>query len=108
MKLFTFAMIGLVLSGMTALAGANPSMLPDHPGYPSSGFANDSGQKNLTHAQSLLEAAVSEDVHTTQNLTGTYEAELQNPQEAGQLPTVQGANAVIKPPVSAATRMPKK
>jgi hypothetical protein len=109
MKRLTLAMTGLVLVGMTALAGANPSMLPNHPGYPASGeFANDTGQENLTHAQSLLEAAVSEDAHTTQNLTGASEAALQDPQGSGQPPTVQEPNVVITPTVSEATRMPKK
>jgi hypothetical protein len=62
MKLFTITTTGLVLIGMTALAMANPAMLPKHPGYPSSGeFANDTGRKNLTYHQSLEEAAKSGD-----------------------------------------------
>jgi len=62
MRLFTITMTGLVLIGMTGLAMANPSMLPKHPGYPSSGeFANDTGRKNLTYSQSIEEAAKSGD-----------------------------------------------
>jgi hypothetical protein len=35
-------------------------MLPKHPGYPSGGeFANDKGQQNFTHDQSLRDAAAS-------------------------------------------------
>jgi hypothetical protein len=65
MKVYTIVMTGLVLVGSAALAAANPSMLPEHPGYPSSGqYANDTGQKNLTVEQSLSLAAVSEDAHT--------------------------------------------
>jgi len=62
MRLFTMTIAGFVFLGMTGLVLANPSMLPKHPGYPSGGeFANDTGQRNLTHSQSLLEAAKSGD-----------------------------------------------
>ena len=54
MRFYTIVMTGLVLVGSAALAAANPSMLPKHPGYPSGGeYANDPGQKNLTVEQSL-------------------------------------------------------
>ena len=46
MTFSTIVMTGLVLVGSASLAGANPSMLPTHPGYPSDGeYANDTGQK---------------------------------------------------------------
>ncbi|MDF0677437.1 MAG: hypothetical protein P0120_24335 [Nitrospira sp.] len=62
MRLYTITWTGLVFIGMTALAMANPAMLPKHPGYPSSGeFANDTGQSNLTYRQSIQEAAKSGD-----------------------------------------------
>ena len=62
MKLFTMTTTALMLMGMTGLVMANPTMLPKHPGYPSSGeFANDTGQKNLTYRQSIEEAAKSGD-----------------------------------------------
>lgn len=109
MKFSTIVMTGLVLVGNAALAAANPSMLPEHPGYPSRGeHANDTGQKNLTVEQSLSRAAVSEDAHTGQKLVDPNNARLLKPQGAGQLPTVEGPNIKIKPPVTKPTRMPKQ
>jgi len=109
MKFSTIVMSGLVLVGAVSLASANPAMLPKHPGYPSGGeYANDTGQKNLTVEQSLSRAAVSEDAHTGQKLVDPSNARLLKPQEAGQLPTIQGPQSKIEPPVTAATRMPKQ
>ena len=107
MKFSTIVMTGLVLVGSAALASANPALLPKHPGYPSGGeYANDTGQKSLTVEQSLSRAAVSEDAHTGQKLVDPSNARLVRPQGAGQLPTVQGPQIKIEPPVSEATRMP--
>jgi len=109
MKLYTMLMTGLVLVGSASFAAANPSMLPKHPGYPSSGEnANDTGQKNMTVEQSLRAGAASEDAHTSQKLVDPNNARLVKPQGAGQLPTVQGPQIKIEPPVSEATRMPKQ
>ena len=109
MKSYTIVMAGLVFVGTAALAAANPSMLPKHPGYPSSGeYANDTGQKNLTVEQSLSSAAASEDAHTGQMLVDPNNARLMKPQGAGQLPTVQGPQIKIEPPVTESTRMPKQ
>ena len=109
MKCYTIVMTGLVLVGAAALAAANPSMLPKHPGYPSGGeYANDTGQKNLTVEQSLSAAAVSEDAHSGQKLVDPYNARLLKSQGAGQLPTVQGPQIKIEPPVTESTRMPKQ
>ena len=109
MKLSTIVITGLLLVGSAAPAAANPSMLPEHPGYPSSGeYANDTGQRNLTVEQSLSRAAASEDAHTGQKLVDPYNARLLESQGAGQLPTVQGPNIKIEPPVTEATRMHKQ
>jgi hypothetical protein len=109
MKLYTIVMTALVLVGAASLAFANPSMLPKHPGYPSAGeYTNDSGQKNLTLEQSLSASAASEDAHTSQELFDPNNARLVKPQGAGQLPTVEGANIKIEPPVTEATHMPTK
>lgn len=109
MKFSTIVMTGLVLVGAASLAAANPALLPKHPGYPSGGaYANDTGQKNLTVEQSLSAAAASEDAHTGQTLVDPNDARLLKSQGAGQLPTVQGPNIKIEPPVTAATRMPKQ
>jgi len=109
MKFSTIVMTGLVLVGAASLASANPAMLPEHPGYPSGGeYANDTGQKNLTVEQSLSRAAASEDAHTGQKLVDPTNARLLKPQGAGQLPTIQGPQIKIAPPVSEATRMHKQ
>jgi hypothetical protein len=109
MKLYTIVMTGLVLGGAASLASANPAMLPKHPGYPSGGeFANDTGQTNLTVEQSLSRAAVSEDAHTGQKLVDPNNARLLKSEGAGQLPTVEGPQIKIAPPVTEATRMPKQ
>ena len=106
MKFYTIMMTGLVLLGAASLAFGNPAMLPKHPGYPSGGeYANDTGQKNLTVEQSLSSAAASEDAHTGQKLVDPYNARLLESQGAGQLPTVQGPNIKIEPPVKEATKI---
>jgi hypothetical protein len=108
MKFYTIVMTGFVLVGCAALAAANPAMLPEHPGYPSGGeYANDTGQKNLTVEQSLSRAAASEDAHTGQKLVDPYNARLLQSQGAGPLPTVQGPQIKIEPPVTEVTRMLK-
>ena len=108
MNVYTIVMTGLVVVGSATLAAANPSMLPEHPGYPSSGeYANDTGQRNLTVEQSLSRAAASEDAHTGQKLVDPYSARLLQSQGDRQLPTVQGPNIKIKPPVTEPTRMPR-
>ena len=109
MNFYTIVMTGLVLVGSASLAAANPAMLPKHPGYPSGGeYANDTGQKSLTLEQSLSSAATSEDAHTGQRLVDPNNARLLKPQGAGQLPTVQGPQNKIEPPVTEATRIPQK
>ena len=109
MKLYTIVMTGLVLVGATSLASANPSMIPNHPGYPSGGeYANDTGQQNLTLEQSLRAAAASEDAHAGQQLEDPNNARLLKSQGAGQLPAVDGPNIKIEPPVTEATHMPKE
>jgi len=109
MRLFTMTIAGLVFVGMTVLAQANPSMLPKHPGYPAGGdFANDTGQKNLTYSQSILEASTSGDTNMVPMLMDPNNARLLEHAGAGQLPVVQGPNIKIEPPVKEGTRMPTK
>ena len=63
MRLIMSAILGFVCAGVPVCALANPAMLPQHPGYPSSGeFANDTGRKNLTYSQSMEAAARSGDI----------------------------------------------
>ena len=106
MRLFTMTIAGFVFLGMTGLVLANPSMLPKHPGYPSGGeFANDTGQRNLTHSQSLLEAAKSGDTDMFPTLMDQHNEEQNNARisergGAGQSPVVGHAKtepSVIEP-----------
>ncbi len=109
MTLTTSIMAGFVLIGMATLALANPAMLPKHPGYPARGeFANDTGQQNLTRAQSLQDAARSGDANLVQNLEDPSNPTLLERQGAGRLPIVQGPAIKIAPPVKEAPRMPTK
>ncbi|WHZ13642.1 MAG: hypothetical protein OJF52_000476 [Nitrospira sp.] len=102
-------LMALMLFGSAASAAANPAMLPKHPGYPSSGdFANDTGQNNLTHEQSLLGAADAGSAQFQQQLVDPNNARLVKPQGAGRLPIVDGPNILIEPPVKEGTRMPSK
>jgi hypothetical protein len=102
-------MTGIMCIGMTALALANPAMLPKHPGYPSGGeFANDKGQQNLTYSQSMVEAAKSGDTTMAPMLIDPNNARLLEHQGAGRLPIVEGPKIKIEPPVKEGTRMPSK
>lgn len=107
------ALAVMLLVGTVALA--NPSMLPKHPGYPMGNatdpvkgqpLANDPGQTNATRERSLEEAAAYDDAHVRQNLSINQSDQrvLEKP-GAGLLPTVQGPNIMIEPPVSEATKV---
>jgi|SRR5687767_1151852 hypothetical protein len=100
MRLFTMTIAGFVFVGMTGVALANPSMLPDHPGYPSGGdFANDTGQRNLTYSQSLMEAAKSGDT--------TMTATLNDQKDADTLSVDQEPNVKTGPSTKEGERMKK-
>lgn len=94
MKVYTMAMTGLVCVGISALALANPALLPKHPGYPSGGeFAYDTGQAPLTHNQSLLDAAESENANIVQALEDPNDPQQLRQERAGLLPIAQGYSA---------------
>jgi hypothetical protein len=110
MRLFTMTIAGVVFLGMTGLVLANPSMLPKHPGYPSGGdFANDTGQKNLTYSQSLLEAATSGDTNMIPTLMDQNNVDQNNAKRmehggASQSPVV-GSNVTTAPAVKEGERI---
>lgn len=109
MRFFTVTMTGCVCIGMTALALANPAMLPKHPGYPSSGeYANDTGQLNLTYKQSILEASKSGDTNLAPALIDPNNARLLEYQDVGRLPIVDGATNKSELPAKEPSRMPLK
>lgn len=103
MRLFTITTTGLVFIGMTVLAMANPSMLPKHPGYPSSGeFANDTGRNNLTYSQSIGEAAKSGDTTMGRMPIDPKNIEMLEPQ------VVDSLKGALEPSVKDGIRIPKK
>jgi hypothetical protein len=57
----------------------------------------------LTHAQSLLDAAESENANIVQKREDPDDAKLLQQEEAGLLPIVQGPNIKIGPPVTEAS-----
>ncbi len=90
-------------------------MLPKHPGYPMGKsvdpvkgrpLANDPGQKNASGENALVESAIFDDVRSTQHLSINQNDQrlLQKP-GAGILPTVQGPNITIEPPVKEGTKV---
>jgi hypothetical protein len=97
-----------------SMASANPSLLPKHEGYPmqNSGSpvtgqptANDPGQTNASGEKAELKAAAAEGNHVQQNLMKTDNARITKGQGANQLPTVQGPQIKISPPVTSATKI---
>jgi len=95
-----------------SLASANPSLLPKHEGYPmkNSGSpvtgqptANDPGQPDAHGTSSLLKSADS--INAKQDLMKNDNARITSGQGANQLPTVQGPQIKIAPPVTSATKI---
>lgn len=98
---------------LLSMASANPALLPKHEGYPmkNSGSpvngqatANDPGQTNAGGEKAELKAAAFDDAHVKQNLMKTDNARITQGQGANQLPTVQGPQIKIAPPVNSATK----
>jgi len=109
MRFFTVTMTGCVCIGMTALALANPAMLPKHPGYPSSGeYANDTGQPNLTYKQSILEAAKSGDTQLAPALIDPNNGRWLEYQDIGRWPILDGMTNKSELPAKEPSRMPMK
>jgi hypothetical protein len=109
----TIATVSGVLFALS-MASANPSLLPKHEGYPmkNSGSpvtgqptANDPGQTNASGEKAELKAAAFDDVHSQQNLKKTDNERITTGQGANQLPTVQGPQIKIAPPVTSATKI---
>ena len=109
----TVATVSSVLFALS-MALANPSLLPKHDGYPmkNSGSpvtgqptANDPGQSDAHGQSSLLKSATSDDKHVQQNLMKSDNERITKGQGANQLPTVQGPQVKIAPPVNSATKI---
>ncbi len=103
MRLIMIAILGLMCAGMPVSALANPAMLPQHPGYPSSGeFANDTGRKNLTYSQSMEKAARSGDITMGTVPIDPKHTEILEPQAVDPL------KQAIGQPQKEGMRIPKK
>ncbi len=109
----TVATVSGVLFALS-MASANPSLLPKHEGYPmkNSGSpvtgqptANDPGQSDARGESTLMKSATSDDNHIQQNLMKTDNERITKGQGANQLPTVQGPQVKIAPPVTSATKI---
>jgi len=96
-----------------SMASANPSLLPNHKGYPMKNSespvneqptANDPGQKDARGESTLMKSADSVK-SAEQNLMKTDNARITTGQGANQLPTVQGPQIKIAPPVTSATKI---
>lgn len=107
-KLMTIGIIGLIAVGVTGLAVANPALLPHHPGYPSRGeFAYDRGQQNLPAAQSLRDAAESEQANLVQQIENPANATVLRQQGAGLLPLDPSSNRKTTRSVAEMNQQPK-
>ena len=109
----TVATVSGVLFALS-MASANPSLLPKHEGYPmkNSGSpvtgqptANDPGQTNASGEKAELKAAAFDDKHVQQSLKKMDNERITTGQGANQLPTVQGPQIQIAPPVTSATKI---
>jgi hypothetical protein len=109
MKRTIMISIGVAIVGMAALAAANPAMLPKHPGYPSGGeFANDTGQHNLTHDQSLANAAVAGGLNLEQEFDKPNSDRLLQHEGAKEMPVGGRSQGKTEPPSTKGTRTPSK
>jgi hypothetical protein len=105
--------VAAILFGVS-FAFANPSMLPNHPGYPmgkavdpvlGQSLANDPGQNNAVGDQALQEAAVTDVDHVTQSLSiNRQDKRILEKPGAGLLPRVEGPVIKIEPPVKEGTK----
>lgn len=106
----TLAIIGFFVS----VALANPALLPKHEGYPAKeakspvngqSLANDSGQTNGGGDKAITKSINSTDNHVRQNLVDPNNHRIKEKHGAGQLPSVQGPQIKIAPPVTSATKI---
>ncbi len=104
------AIVGLSIS----VALANPALLPKHEGYPAKAStspvtgqatANDPGQTDGGGDKAITKSITSTDNHVEQKLVDPNNHRIKEKHGAGQLPSVQGPQIHIDPPVKSATKM---
>lgn len=115
MKTFVGTAVGVAIVGFSvSVALANPALLPKHEGYPAKPatspvtgqpLANDPGQTNLGGDKALTLSVTATDNHVEQNLVDPNNTRIKEKQGAGRLPTVEGPQIKIEPPVTSATKI---
>ena len=115
MKTLIGTVAALAIVGFSvSVALANPAMLPKHEGYPAKAatspvtgqpLANDSGQTNGGGDKAITKSINSSDNHVEQKLVDPNNHRIKEKHGAGQLPSVQGPQIHIDPPVKSATKI---
>jgi len=114
MKTLIGTVAALAIVGFSvSVALANPALLPKHEGYPAKTatspvtgqpLANDAGQTNAGGDKAILQSISSTDNHVEQKLVDPNNHRIKEKHGAGQLPSVQGPQIHIAPPVTSATK----
>ena len=115
MKTLIGTVAALAIVGFSiSVALANPALLPKHEGYPAKAStspvtgqstANDAGQTNGGGDKAITKSATANDNHVEQKLEKHDNARIKEGHGAGRLPTVQGPQIKIEPPVTSATKI---
>lgn len=114
MKTLIGTVAALAIVGFSvSVALANPALLPKHEGYPAKeakspvngqALANDAGQASGGGDKAITKSITSTDNHVQQNLVDQNNHRIKEKHGAGQLPSVQGPQIKIAPPVTSATK----
>ena len=115
MKTLIGTVAALAIVGFSvSVALANPALLPKHEGYPAKAStspvtgqatANDPGQTGGGGDKAITKSITSTDNHVQQNLVDPNNHRIKEKHGAGQLPSVQGPQIKIAPPVTSATKI---
>ena len=115
MKTLIGTVAALAIVGFSvSVALANPALLPKHEGYPAKAStspvtgqptANDPGQTGGGGDKAITKSITSTDNHVEQKLVDPNNHRIKEKHGAGQLPSVQGPQIKIAPPVTSATKI---
>jgi hypothetical protein len=115
MKTLIGTVAALAIVGFSvSVALANPALLPKHEGYPAKAatspvtgqpLANDPGQTDGGGDKAIMKSITSTDNHVEQKLVDENNHRIKEKHGAGRLPSVQGPQIKIEPPVTSATKI---
>ena len=115
MKTLIGTVAALAIVGFSiSVALANPALLPKHEGYPAKAStspvtgqptANDPGQSDGGGDKAIMKSITNTDNHVEQKLVDQNNNRIKEKHGAGQLPSVQGPQIQIAPPVTSATKI---